>query len=238
MTKDYTSLPAAIIFDMDGVLLDSSPFHVRKWQGLLEAHGIPYDEGELRRTVLGPSNEANIRRYLGDGLSREQLAALGEELDAIFRREIGPHLSPLPGVREFIERCHARGIPMAVASAAIASNVTFLISALGLREYFREVLAVDSTAHAKPHPEIYLKTAEKLGIQPSACVVFEDSFVGIEAAKRAGMKCIAIASTFSPDDLRRQTAADLIIPDFRHISFDDVEDLFSDIKTPETRAGN
>jgi beta-phosphoglucomutase len=220
-------LPAAIIFDMDGVLVDSSPFHIRKWTGLLQAHGIPFDEQELPKIVLGPANEANFRRFLGADLTREQLAELGEELDANFRREIGPHPPAIPGVRRFIEECHAQGIAMAVASAAIANNVKFLISALELGKYFREVLAVDATTHPKPHPEIYLKTAEKLGVDPAACAVFEDSFVGIEAAKRAGMKCVAIASTFSAEELHRETRADLIVPSFEAVSLPTVRNLFN-----------
>ena len=131
-------LPAAIIFDMDGVLVDSSPFHLRKWMDLLQARGIPFDEQELRKIVLGPANDVIFRRFLGDHLTREQLSELSEELDANFRREIGPHPPAIPGVRRFIEECHAQGIAMAVASAAIANNVKFLISALGLRDYFRE----------------------------------------------------------------------------------------------------
>ena len=148
-------------------------------------------------------------------------------MEANFRREIGPHARAFPGVRRFIEECHAQGIAMAVASAAIAKNVNFLISALGLRDYFREVLAVDEITHPKPHPEIYLKTAEKLGVDPAACAVFEDSFVGIEAAKRAGMKCVAIASTFSAEDLRRETHADLIVPSFEAVSLQTLRHLFN-----------
>jgi HAD superfamily hydrolase (TIGR01509 family) len=212
---------------MDGVLVDSSPFHIRKWTSLLQAHGISIDEQELRKIVLGPANEATFRHFLGADLTRGQLAALGEELDANFRREIGPHPPTIPGVRRFIAECHAQGIAMAVASAAIASNVTFLISALELGEYFREVLAVDATAQPKPAPDIYLMTAGKLGVDPAACAVFEDSFVGIEAAKRAGMKCVAIASTFSAEDLRRETHADLIVPDFEGISLPTVRQLFN-----------
>ena len=155
---------------------------------------------------------------MGEDLTREQLAELGEELEADFRQEIGPHARAFPGVRRFIEECHAQGIAMAVASAAIAKNVNFLISALGLRDYFREVLTVDEISHPKPDPEIYLKTAGKLGVNPAACAVFEDSFVGIEAAKRAGMKCVAIASTFSAEDLRCETHADLIVPSFEAVS--------------------
>jgi beta-phosphoglucomutase len=225
MTQN-SSLPAAIIFDMDGVLVDSNPFHLRKWIDLFQAHGIPYNEQELPKIILGPPNEVIFRRYLGEDLSREQLAELSEELEANFRREIGPHARAFPGVRRFIAECHAQGIAMAVASAAIAKNVTFLVDALGLREYFRGLLAADQISHPKPDPEIYLKTAAKLGVSPAACAVFEDSFVGIEAAKRAGMKCVAVATTFSADDLR-QTPADLIVSGFEAVSMRTLHQLFN-----------
>ena len=115
---------------------------------------------------------------------------------------------------------------MAVASAAIARNVSFLIGALGWQDHFQAVTPVDDISHPKPHPEIYLKTAARLGVEPSACVVFEDSFVGIEAAKRAGMKCVAVASTFSQAELRSETQADLVVADFQAVSLGTVRDLF------------
>ena len=219
-------LPPAIVFDMDGVLIDSNPFHVRKWMDLLQAHGIPFDPQELPKIVLGPSNDATFRRFLGEDLTRPQLDALGEELEEDFRREIGPHARAFPGVRRFIEDCHAAGIAMAVASAAIAKNVNFIVDALGLREYFRALLTANEIIHPKPDPEIYLKAAARLRVNPSACVVFEDSFVGVEAAKRAGMKCIAIASTFSTEDLQRETDADLIVPSFETVTLQTVYHLF------------
>lgn len=230
------SLPAAIIFDMDGVLVDSNPFHLRKWIDLFRAHGVPFDEQELPKMILGPSNDAIFRRFLGEDLTPEQLADLGEELEADFRREIGPHASAFPGVQRFVEECHAQGIAMAVASAGIAKNVNFLIAALGLGDYFHAVMTADEITHPKPHPEIYLKAADKLGVSPAACAVFEDSFVGIEAAKHAGMKCIAIASTFSAGDLRRETNADLIVPSFETVSLQTLRHLFNGTGTaPGTR---
>jgi beta-phosphoglucomutase len=231
MTADNFTLPAAVIFDVDGVLVDSSPFHLRKWMDLLRARAIPFSERDLPKIVLGPANDVIFRHFLGADLTREALMELGEELDANFRREIGPQPPPLPGVLRLIEECHARSIPMAVASAAIASNVTFLVSALGLRHYFREVLSVDATFNPKPHPDIYLQAAAKLGVEPAACVVCEDSFVGIEAAKRAGMKCVGIASTFSAEDLCRETCADLVVSNFETLSLQTLRDLLQ-IKCP------
>jgi beta-phosphoglucomutase len=220
-------LPAAIIFDMDGVLVDSNPFHLRKWMAVFRTHGIPYNEEELPKIIMGPDNDSIFRRFLGADLTREQLSELGEELELNFRKEIGPEPPTFPGVRSLIEECHAQRIAMAVASAAIAKNVNFLVSALGLRDYFRVLLTANDITHPKPHPEIYLKTAAKLGVAPADCVVLEDSFVGIEAAKRAGMKCVAIASTFPAEDLRRDTHADHIFPSFETISLQKLRRLFN-----------
>jgi len=220
-----TSLPAAVIFDMDGVLLDSSPFHLRKWIDLFQARGIPFDAGELPKIVLGPPNEVTLPKFMD--LTPEGVVEVSEELEENFRREIAPHARALPGLQRFIEECHAEGITMAVASAAIAKNVNFLVSALGLRDYFSEVLTGDEVSRPKPDPEIYLKAAAKLRISPSACAVFEDSFVGIEAAKRAGMKCVAIASTFSADDLLREAHADLIVTNFESVSLQTLRHLFN-----------
>ena len=106
--------PAAIIFDMDGVLVDSNPFHLRKWMDLFQAHGIPFIEQELPKTIMGPANDLIFRRFLGEHLTREQLAELGEELEATFAGRSGPMPASFPGVRRFIEECHAQAIPMAV----------------------------------------------------------------------------------------------------------------------------
>jgi beta-phosphoglucomutase-like phosphatase (HAD superfamily) len=129
--------------------------------------------------------------------------------------------------------CHANGIAMAVASSATSKNVEFIIEALELRPYLRVILTGDEASHPKPNPEIYLKTATKLGLQPAACVAFEDPFVGVGAAKRAGMKCLGIASTFPAEDLRRETHAGLAVPGFEVVSLQTLRQLFD-----STAAGN
>ena len=221
------SLPAAAIFDMDGVLVDSNPYHLQKWIDLLNDHHIPYDESALPKQILGSRNDTAFRLFFGSQLSKEEMRKLSEELEAKFRRVFGPHAKPLPGLQSLIEDCHAQGVLMAVASSAMTKNVEFIVAALRLRPYLGAIVTGDEVSHPKPDPEIYLKAAQKLGLAPSACVAFEDSFVGVEAAKRAGMKCVGVASTFPAQELRAQTRADLVIPSFEELNLNGLRRLFS-----------
>ncbi len=220
------TLPAAAIFDMDGVLVDSNPFHLKKWEALLDEHGIPFDRDDLPRVILGHRNDTAFRHFFGPGLAQEDMEKLGEELEERFRKVFRPHARPLPGLEALIVKCHQADIPMAVASSATVKNVEFIVEALGFRPYFRHVVTGDEVRHPKPHPEIYLMTAEKLGVAPPGCVAFEDSFVGIESAKRAGMACVAIASTFPIDELRDQTQADLAVESFEKLDLEILHGLF------------
>jgi beta-phosphoglucomutase family hydrolase len=231
-----TTLPAAVIFDMDGVLVDSNPFHIRKWVDLLKEHGIPFDEKELPEQILGKRNDTAFRHFFGPTLGEEEIRQLSEELEERFRRVFRPHARPLPGLERLIVECHAAGIPMAVASSAITANVEFIADVLGFRPYFRHLVSGDEVTHPKPHAEIYLKAARQLGVEPARAVAFEDSSVGIEAAKNAGMKCVAIGSTFPLDELRR-TRADLVVPGFEHLTLFSRRQLFEADKAAPQPAG-
>jgi HAD superfamily hydrolase (TIGR01509 family) len=211
---------------MDGVLVDSNPFHLQKWIDLLNEHGIPYDPAALPIQILGSRNDTAFRLFFGPGLTREESRQLSEELEARFRRDFKPHARPLPGLESLIAGAHGAGIPMAVASSAMTKNVTFVVDALGFRPYFRALVTGDEVSHPKPDPEIYLKAAAKLGREPALSVAFEDSFVGIESAKRAGMKCVGIASTFLAEELRRQTPADLVVASFEELDLERLGRLF------------
>lgn len=219
--------PAAVIFDMDGVLVDSNPFHLQKWVDLLNRHRIPFRREDLPEQVLGHRNDTAFRFFFGHRLTEGERSQLGEELEDTFRKAFAPHARPLPGLTELIQECHRAGIPMAVASSAMAKNVEFVVDALGYRPYFRCLVTGDEVARPKPDPEIYLRAASKLSVEPAGCVAFEDSFVGIEAAKRAGMRCVAIASTFPATELRQQTQADLIVPGFEGLNLHALRGLFS-----------
>jgi len=222
--QNLTELPAAVIFDMDGVLVDSNPYHLAKWVAFLDHHKISYKEEELPELILGKRNDTAFRYFLGSDLSREESKRLSEEIEETFRRVFKPHAKPLPGLDALIKECHAAGVPMAVASSAVRMNVEFVVDALGYRDYFRSIVSGDEVTHAKPDAEIYLKTARHLGIDPADAVAFEDSYVGIGAVKNAGMKCVAIASTFPFE--RLVPLADLVIPSFEDINMEKLRALF------------
>ena len=220
------SPPDALIFDMDGVLIDSNPFHFQIWRDFLTRHEVPFDPENLPAQIFGQRDDKALRMFFGPNLSNEQVTAWSEELEANFREAFGPRAQPLPGVTALIEECHGAGIPVAVASSAMKKNVGFVVEALRLAPYFRTVVSGDEVTRPKPDPEIYLRAAEHLGVGPSRAVAFEDTFIGVEAVVRAGMKCVAIASTFSPEWLQRETRAHAVVRDFEELSLERLRRLF------------
>ena len=220
------SLPRALVFDMDGVLVDSNPYHIRNWMAFLDARGVAYNLESLPKQILGQRNDHLFRTFLGPEKTAKEYDLLSDELENSFRRAFLPNAKPLPGLARLIEECHSAGIPMAVASSAATENVHFIVDALKFRPYFRSLLTGVEVTHAKPHPEIYLKSAAKLGAEPAHCVAFEDSFVGLESASRAGMKVVAIASTFPWEELERHGHADLIVGSFEELRLESLRNLF------------
>ncbi len=223
--KRKPGLPAAIIFDMDGVMIDSNPFHLEKWADLLREHDIPFDPVKLPKQIFGKRNDTALRMFFGK-ISRARRRKLSEELEATFRRQFKPHARPLPGLVKLIRECARQKIPMAVASSAMVKNIEFIVDVLKLRPWFECLVSGDHVTHPKPHPEIYLKAARRLRVPPEECLAFEDSFVGIEAAKRAGMVCVGIGSTFSLAELRRKTHADWVVKGFQQVTVPRLRKLF------------
>jgi HAD superfamily hydrolase (TIGR01509 family) len=217
-------LPAAVIFDMDGVLVNSNPYHLEKWVEFLDHRKISYKKEELPELILGKRNDTAFEYFLGPGLTPEESHRLSEEIEETFRKVFKPHAKPLPGLDRLIRECHAAGLPMAVASSAVRSNIEFVVDALGYRQFFRTMVSGDDVTHAKPDPEIYLKAASYLGVDPADAVAFEDSYVGIGAVNNAGMKCVAIASTFPIEKL--EPLADLAVPSFENLNLEKLRALF------------
>jgi beta-phosphoglucomutase len=199
----------AMALDMDGVIVDSNPWHAKAWMLYNRRFGI--DAGEaLAERMYGRRNDEIVREFFGPGLSPQEIAAHGAAKEELYREMSGPTLTEtlVPGVREFLRR-HAPE-PVALATNAEPANVNFVLDGGGLRAYFRVVVDGHQVRHPKPHPEIYLRAAELLSVTPGNCIVFEDSFSGVEAARAAGARIVGVRTTH-----RELPGAGLEIDDFR-----------------------
>jgi len=198
----------ALILDMDGVIIDSNRWHRQAWAEYNRRHGIETDEA-MQQRMYGKRNDDIVRDFFGAHLSDEEVYAHGAAKEQLYREMIRPALneSLVPGVREFLER-HC-GEPVGMATNAEPENVEFLIEEAQLRPYFRVLVDGHQVPNPKPHPDIYLRAAELLEVAPRACVVFEDSLPGIEAARAAGMAVVGITTTH-----RELPGVDLEIRDF------------------------
>ncbi len=185
----------ALIFDMDGVIIDSNPMHREAWAAFNRRFGLETTEA-MHQRMYGRRNDQIVRDFFGDELSAEEVALRGAAKEALYREMIGEGLEQMlvPGVRPFLER--HRNAPMAMATNAEPPNVEFLLDRADLRRFFRAVVTGAQVQHPKPDPEIYLYAAKLLGTAPGNCVVFEDSHSGVQAARAAGMRVIGIGTTF------------------------------------------
>jgi len=201
MTGTRTPAPWGAIFDWDGVIIDSSRQHDDSWERLAREVGKPLPEGHFK-AGFGRKNEfiiPNILAWEHDAAAVRRLSLRKEELYRQIVREGG--LEPLPGVRPWLEALARAGIPCAIGSSTHRENIEVSLDLLGLRPFFTEIVSSEDVSHGKPDPEVFLNAAGKLGLAPARCVVAEDAHVGIEAARRAGMRVIAVATTNPIDDL-------------------------------------
>jgi beta-phosphoglucomutase len=184
----------ALIFDMDGVIVNSNPVHCRVWEAFNRRYGLETTAVMLRR-MYGKRNDEIVRDFFGPGLPDAEVDARGRAKEALYREMVHGHAREMlvPGLREFLERY--RDLPLAVGSNAEPENVHFILEETGLRSYFRVVVDGHQVANPKPHPDVYLRVAALLGIEPQSCVVFEDSHSGVAAARAAGMQVIGLSTT-------------------------------------------
>lgn len=218
--------PAAwgAIFDWDGVIIDSSRQHEESWERLARETGKPLPEGHFK-AGFGRKNEFIIPRILGWEEDPQQVRRLSLRKEELYREIVlEKGLEPLPGVRTWLERLAAAGVPCAIGSSTHRKNIEVSLDVLGLRDFFREIVSAEDVSHGKPDPEVFLKAAAKIGTAPEKCVVFEDAHVGIEAAQRAGMRVIAVATTNPLSELGK---ADLAVDRLDELDVGKIADWFA-----------
>ncbi len=199
----------ALIFDMDGVIVNSNPAHRRAWEAFNRRYGLETTEA-MQQFMYGRRNDEIVRGFFGDHLPAAEVARRGAAKEQLFREMIEGRVEEIlsPGLRPFLDR--RRAAPMAVASNAEPANVAFVLEQAGLAHFFRAVVDGHQVERPKPFPDVYLKAAGMLGVPPRDCIVFEDSHSGIEAARAAGMRVVGIRTTH-----RDLPGADVAVDDFR-----------------------
>jgi sugar-phosphatase len=219
MMSNFNTSVHAVVFDMDGVLIDSHPAHRAAWTEFLLRMGRDASESELA-FILEGRTRSEILRYFFSELDDQELQEYGKLKDEIFRgmeRQIGP----VPGVLGFIWELSGRSIPMAVATSASEIRTFSTIERMGLGGCFEAVITASDVSAGKPDPMVYRLACERMGIATYQALAFDDASAGIEAAKSAGMRCIGVASNGRSADLV-MAGAERVIPDFADLAFDSI----------------
>ncbi|EKD51226.1 MAG: glycoprotease family protein/hydrolase, beta-phosphoglucomutase family [uncultured bacterium] len=210
-----------VIFDMDGVLVDSGPWHLKAWQVFANKYGLTFDEAHYFST-FGMRNDEIIPKLFPKQFNPKDFYALNEEKEAFYRDLIRGKIVPPAGLMAFVADLRQQGIRMAVGSSGTRPNVLLVLEALRLTDLISAYVCGDDVKRGKPAPDVFLLAAQKMGVAPQFCVVIEDAVMGIKAAKTAGMQCVAITTTTTREHLHE---ADMIVDSFTELSAQTVRDL-------------
>ena len=206
----------AVVFDMDGVLVDSGAHHRDAWRAMFVDLGRTPPAEFWRITIGRPADEAVA--LLVDGVDRAEARRLAEVKREHYARLARRGMVPVAGIPAFVDVLARDHVPRAVATSATRRDLERVLGELGLRACFDVVGTADDVRWGKPHPEVYLRAAADLGVDPSACVVFEDAVVGVQAARAAGMRVIGVTTAHTTAELVG-AGAERAVPDFEHVSW-------------------
>ena len=191
---------AAFIFDIDGTIIDSMPFHERSWDVFLTRRGVPVVGADFFRRTAGRTGVEVMRELFGP-LSEGDAHAFVREKEAIYRELFAPEFREIAGFTAFARKAKAAGVRLACATAGDPDNIAFALGGLALQGFFDAAVGAHDVARGKPEPDLFLLAAARIGADPRECLVFEDAPLGIEAARRAGMRAVAITSTVPAEEL-------------------------------------
>ena len=191
----------ALVFDMDGTMIDSMPAHARSWEVFTRRHGIRMPLDEVLRKTTGRTGVECIRVLLGEHVDDASARTLIGEKEALYREFFGADFREVPGFRDFAQQAKKRGLKLAVATAGDKDNIAFALERLKLADRPDAIVGGDEGIAGKPQPDLFLEAARRVQVQPAQCIVFEDAPFGIEAARRAGMRAVAICTTHGAGEL-------------------------------------
>lgn len=191
----------ALVFDMDGTMVDSMPAHARSWEVFTRRHGLDMPVEEVLRKTTGRTGIECMRVLLGDDLDDARANELVAEKEALYRELFGPEFREVAGFRDFAHAAQQRGLKLAVATAGDRHNIAFALERLKLAQPPDAIVGGDEGLAGKPEPALFLEAARRVQVPHAQCIVFEDAPFGIEAARRAGMRAVAVCTTHSADEL-------------------------------------
>ena len=214
--------PEAVIFDLDGTLIDNNAYHIKAFESFYDKIGKPFSVEEYKQHISGRMNRDIFNYVFNTTLSPEKIEEYSDEKEAMYRELYKPHIQPVNGLVDFLEELERAKVPKAIATSGLIPNINFMFEHVPIKNYFFSVIDSTQITHGKPHPEIFLKAAISVNAVPSNCIAFEDSVAGIASAKAAGMKVVALTTTHAAEDIKD---ADLIIKDYTEISLAQLREL-------------
>lgn len=213
----------AVIFDMDGVICHTNPYHSLAFRDFFSARNLAPTDEEFAQHMFGKSNSYILSHFLKRPVLGEELLQMEEEKEGLFRKLYASHIEPIKGIVEFMLDLKRNDVKLGVATSAPRANLDLILGEVPIRELMGSILASQDVKKHKPDPEVYLTSAINLGVSPEQCIVFEDSFSGISAALNAGMKIVGVLSSHTKEEL---PPCSLYINDYTQLSYHNIKQLF------------
>jgi beta-phosphoglucomutase len=215
----------AFLFDLNGTMIDDMGYHTEAWHEILNNDlGAQLSREAVKMEMYGKNHELLVRVFGEDRFTEDEKDQISFEKEKRYQQRYKPHLKLIDGLDSFLKKADSKGIKMAIGSAAITFNVDFVLDGLNIRQYFPVIISADNVHISKPDPETFLKGAEGLGVNPENCIVFEDNPKGVEAARRAGMKCVVLTTMHEEYEFEGLDNILVFVNDYTDVFFEDFLD--------------
>jgi beta-phosphoglucomutase len=217
------SKETAVIFDMDGVICHTNPYHSLAFREFFSVRNLAPTDEEFAGHMFGKSNSYILSHFLKRPITGEEFLQMEEEKEGLFRKIYEPYIEPIAGIVELMTDLKNNGVRIGVATSAPRANLDLILSKVPVGTHFGSILASEDVKRHKPDPEVYLSSAINLGVKPEQCLVFEDSFSGVSAALNAGMRVVGVLSTHTKEEL---PPCNLYIENYNGLSYEKIMELF------------
>lgn len=212
----------AVIFDMDGVICHTNPYHSDAFKTFFDKRQVPYTEQELRDHMFGKHNSYIFSHFMKREIAGEELSTLEQEKESLFREIYADKVETIPGFMAFLKALKGAGFKTGVATSAPFANLELIMHTLGFESQMESIMSSENVSRHKPDPEVYLTSAQNLAVDPSHCLVFEDSHSGVTAARHAGMKVVGVLSSHTKEEL---PPCQFYVNDYHHVDIGKLKDM-------------